>query len=444
MAFGAALFFGVHPMHVESVAWISERKDVLYAFFFLAGLLVYTRNASQRGYARLGLVFLLFLLSCLSKSAAVVFPIVLLLIDYLKERKWTVFVLSLVIGMLAIKTQSETAISGIDQFSSIQKVSFASYSLFAYMAKLILPINLSALYPFPVYSSSESLPAIFLVAPVGILAAIALLAIKFRNNRPLIFGILWFVVNLVLVLQVLTFGNAIIADRYTYIASIGFFIFLTYFLRWLFSVLKSSPKQIDTIMPALAIIGVIIWGGQTVKQNKVWKNSASLWSNAISVTPDKKNPLAYVQRGMHYYETAKPNKAKNDFDEVIKQKPSYHKGFSLRGQIYLDADQLDKAEADLNKALSLYQGDYQLWNSRGHLNYKKKDFEAALSDYNKSIALNGRFKKSLNNRAIIYHSTNRFDLALKDYDAALALDPKYPPALGNRATLLKAMEAEGN
>jgi len=88
LAFGAALFFGVHPMHVESVTWISERKDVLYAFFFLAGLLVYARRPDGKGWGSLGLVFVLFLLSCLSKSAAVVFPLVLLLIDFLQKRKF--------------------------------------------------------------------------------------------------------------------------------------------------------------------------------------------------------------------------------------------------------------------------------------------------------------------------------------------------------------------
>lgn len=448
MAFGAALFFGLHPMHVESVTWISERKDVLYAFFFLAGLLVYARKPAERTMGKLGLVFLLFVLSCLSKSAAVVFPLVLLLIDYLQERKWSFatllekapfFLVSLAVGLLAIKTQSESAIS-VDQFSYVQKVCFASYSLFAYATKLILPLNLSALYPFPVYSSADKLPTLFMLAPVGIIGVFVMMVTKFKNNRPMLFGLLFFVVNLVLVLQVLTFGNALIADRYTYISSIGFFIFLTFFLRWLFTALPSTPKQTNMILPALGMAAAIFYGAQTIKQNKVWKDSVSLWTNAINVTPEKKNPLAYTQRGMHYYESGKPEKAKRDFNEVIKQKPAYHKGYHLRGQIFLDAGQLENAEADFSKALSIYDNDYELWNSRGHLNYKRNLFDDALADFNKSIALNGQFKKSLMNRAIIYHTKFQYDLALKDYNAALALDPNYTLALRNKETLLKAMK----
>src|SRR5206468_1471053 len=145
-----SLLFGIHPMHVESVAWVAERKDVLYTFFFLAGLITYLRYDETKKLAWILFTFLLFVLSVLSKAMAVVFPIVLLLIDYYKGKKITFrlvaekipfLVVSMVGGWLAVHIQSRSAIAAYSLFSLVDRMSFGFYGYISYIWKLFLPIH---------------------------------------------------------------------------------------------------------------------------------------------------------------------------------------------------------------------------------------------------------------------------------------------------------------
>jgi hypothetical protein len=152
-----ALLFAIHPLHVESVAWISERKDLLYSAFFLGGLLIYLNYLNKKSLITLGSVFLLFVFSLLSKPAAVIFPVVLLVIDYFNERldqkqtyieKIPFFILSVLFGLITIKIQKEFEATGMLSFSLFQRFLFANYGIMMYLVKTIFPIRLCAFYPF--------------------------------------------------------------------------------------------------------------------------------------------------------------------------------------------------------------------------------------------------------------------------------------------------------
>jgi len=305
---------------------------------------------------------------------------------------------------------------------------------FHFLGKLLFPFSLSALYPYPIASGTESLPTLYLLAPIAVLALVVGLIARFRNHRKVIFGFLFFAVNLVLILQIISVGNAIIADRYTYIASIGFFIFLTYLLHWIFDRLPYGSKQKAGILPALAVMATVVWGAAGFQQCGVWENSDTLWSQAIENTSP--NPVARIQRGSHFRNSGKANKAMRDFNALIKEDPQYHKGWYHRGQLYEAQNELEKAEKDLNKAISIYENDFEVWNSRGAIYYKQKDFEKAIADYNRSIDLNPNFHKSHYNRAIAYHQLGDKEQALRDYDRAIELFPTYQLAIQNRNFLL--------
>ena len=230
----AGLLFAVHPMHVESVAWISERKDVLYSLFFISGLIVYYYYLKEKKIIYLVCVFILFFLSVLAKAMAVVFPLVLLLMDILLQRKWSFrivvekipfFIISVFFGMLAIRIQSEGAINEWQTFTLYQRIMHASYGFVSYLSSFFDPSHLSAFYPYPAINEHGQLPMIFSVSPfifafiIGL--SIACLFVKNKLVKVFGFGMLFYFVTLALVLQFLSVGKAITADRYTYIPYIG-------------------------------------------------------------------------------------------------------------------------------------------------------------------------------------------------------------------------------
>jgi hypothetical protein len=231
VAFLVAMLFGIHPLHVESVAWISERKDVLYSFFFLSSLISYVKYLHKKQTLFYILSLLLFLASCLSKAMAITLPFVLFLIEYLlrhKIDKKTLFgklpfgLISLVFCIITLLTQyGPSHAKPAHLFSFLDNILRAGYGLMFYIYKIILPVRLSGLYPNP-QNIGGNYPMVFFLAPLVIILLI-LLIIKFRNNRKVIFGTGFFIITILPVLQLLPVGWAIAADRYTYIPAIGIF-----------------------------------------------------------------------------------------------------------------------------------------------------------------------------------------------------------------------------
>ncbi len=437
-----SLLFGVHPMHVESVAWIAERKDVLYTFFFMGGMLTYLRYRANQQMMWLVATFVLGLASLLSKPAAVVFPIALWLVDLYQGRKWDarMFVekipflaLSVVIGIVTIKIQSQSAISQPDAYSMVQRISFAGYGFMMYIAKLFVPINLSALYPYPVKTSADTLPLIFKVAPLLALVITGAFAWWMRTSKAVLFGFLFFVLNLLLVLQLLPVGNAVMADRYSYLAYVGLCFALASGIAGLY---KQRP-QWRMLLLGLVAVGGLVLTGMTYQRCGVWKNSGTLWSDVLSKYPD--NSIAHFKRGEYNSEQKRGAEAMKDYSNAIKHNPSDAKALTNRGLIYFNQKKYQEALADFNQAIKANPQLFNAWLNRGRLYYQQKEYDKALVDYNKALEFNAQSHIAYNNRAIIYHETGDLENALKDYDKALALSPNYASAKKNRAILMKQM-----
>ncbi len=170
----SALWFGIHPMHVESVAWISERKDVLYCFFFLLSCIAYLKYLETNRFLLLASCFFFFVLSCLSKAMAVPLPLVLILIDILHKRKINFkvvlekapfLIVALLIGYNAVLIQDKGAIAEFEIFTLAERFMFAAYGFFMYIVKLIAPFELSAFYPYPNLDESGNIPAVYYLSP---------------------------------------------------------------------------------------------------------------------------------------------------------------------------------------------------------------------------------------------------------------------------------------
>ncbi|MDP4267514.1 MAG: glycosyltransferase family 39 protein, partial [Bacteroidota bacterium] len=224
VSFIVSFLFALHPLHVESVSWISGTKDVLYTFFLIISLysyLLYLEKKKFSPYYIYSLVF--FILSCLSKAMAVVLPLLLFLIDYLHNRKadFRMFaekipflLISLVMGIVTIYAQkSGNAIGEVTTTSFWQNLLIASHGILFYIYKMLLPYNLSAFYPYP-NQVSGTLPFKFLIAPVFVFAIFGLIFWSKKYTKIIIFGFLFYLLNILQVLQILPVGNAIAAERY--------------------------------------------------------------------------------------------------------------------------------------------------------------------------------------------------------------------------------------
>jgi tetratricopeptide (TPR) repeat protein len=410
-----AVFFGIHPLHVESVAWVSGRKDVLYAVFYLSGCVSYVQWIQQgraRAFYYAG-TLVLFMLSLLSKGMAVTFPVALLLIDFLAGRRATIrraileklpfFLLSVLFGIVAIIAQQAKGALPTTPFPLLDRLLVACHGLLAYLVKGLVPTGLSAFYPYPV-APGTPLPAAFYAAPLGVIGLAIAVYLLGRRSRGVGFGALFYLANVLLVLQVFPVGSAIIADRYTYLSYVGFGLMLAESLRLLAGRIgaRSAPVWVGGAV-SLAVCAVLLIAA-TRARCEVWKSSDRLWS------------------------------------DVIRKHPNVEMAYKNRAVAAREAGRNEEAAADLERALALNPRDPEAWCNRGNVRFSKAQFDSALSDLDMAIRLDGRSAVSRNSRGAVYFSLGRLDEALADFDSALALKDAYPEAHLNRGNTLSLLK----
>lgn len=412
--FFVAMIFAVHPMHVESVAWISERKDVLYTFFFLLALLKYNdyKEATTNKWKSYLLLLLFFLLSLMSKSAAVVFPVALFAIDWYERRKLNLMliaekipmlVLSLLFGIIALKSQTEAMQDLAPLLTLTERLQIVNHSLLTYLYKFFLPINLSGYYPYPIKDNGV-LPSIYSIAPFITLGIIGLIAWLGRKNRELIFGLAFFIINLALVLQLKPVGGAVLAERYTYVPYIGLAIPLAFWLG------RRADKS--KLFQVLILLIGIIFSVASFNRVPVWKSGDALFSNVLEQFP--RNPYAWDNRGGLYWDIYASKKYK---DNPAKKK------------IYTD-----KAYHDYTMALQLDASYVLPWSHRGILLFNNNRYEEALSDFNKALELKPDYNDALLGRANTLSTLQKYKEAIPDYDAYLKMYPDSAQAYVWRGT----------
>ncbi len=431
-----ALFFGIHPMHVESVAWIVERKDVLFTFFYLLSLIFYL-NYSKRKTLKYYILFtFLGILSLLSKPAAVTLPVVLILIDYFQNRtisiknvfnKLPLFVGAFLLGVATILIQKDDAIGDLNQFSIFEKIGHASYALSIYLVKSIVPYGFSVMHPYP---EGTSLWTLKLVSAVLLIAVIlALILKKGIKNKYVVFGTVFFVINLILVLQFFSVGRAIVAERYTYLPYIGLFFIIGYVWDYAFKKQKSYRKAMTGFLVGL----VILCSFSTWNQSKIWKSSETLWSKVIKEYPG--DWYAYIGRGNYYKDIGAFKMAINDYSKAISLNPNHFHNYFNRGDAYRALGQYQNAITDYNEAIEINPDYAKAYVNRGQFLYELQQFEAALSDFNKAIQLDEAITQTYVNRANVHLAQNNYEYALKDYNKAIALNDDQYEAWYNRGNL---------
>lgn len=427
-----SLFFGIHPMHVESVAWIAERKDVLYAFFYLIGLITYLRYLGARQLVWLIATLLAFVLSAASKPAAVVFPLTLLAIDWYRRRAFTLsvvleklpfFAVAIADGILTLSAQQVTGAMAI-QWNLFQKLLFASYGTVMYVVKLFIPVHLSAIYPYP-NIEGQGPGTEFYVAFVALAILLPTVVYLCRRVRAVLFGLAFFLINIALVLQFATVGEAVMADRYTYLPYIGLFLALAWWL-------DERPGAIPSRFPVkplvtgcfLLLLPVSLI--QSWRRCDVWQNSGTFWNDTIQKYP-RRIVDAYIYRGRYNHRVAKrPDDALADFDQAIALNPKVARAWNFKGMVLVDLNQNDSAFVCFDRAVELKPDYAAALNNRGGIELRKGDLAAAVADFSGAIKLDTRLWDAYTNRALAYSMTREYEKAIADLRRALEMDPINP------------------
>lgn len=445
----AALLFGIHPMRVESVAWISERKDVLYSLFYLAALLAYVRYISNEKRGQLLLTLLFFVLSLLSKIQAVALPFVLVLLDLYFKRKIGVktilekgvfFIIAFVVGFLgstvffknAFVTTDSKAI--VNTFNYFGQVVLGGYAFTIYLLKSVVPFAYSATYPTP--SSLQIQHLIGALITVLILAgAIAL----WRKFKFVTFGLMFFSFNIMFLLMPFQ-GNetAFLNDRYVYFAYIGLFFIMAMGMQQLSERLSSYRKPIISFAVAL----LVIYGIMTINYIPVWTNSNTLWTYVIDKYPGKM-AIAHLNRGNYWYSKNQKDKALDDFSLAIEINPEFSSAYANRSLVYLDKGETEKALKDYNRYLELLhpfdtKGNRlnlslsDSFSHRGSIYSRMGQYEKALADFQKAIELDPFNSDIYFKRALIYMQLHEYDKAVRDFNLCHQADPANADVINNR------------
>jgi len=363
-----AVLFALHPLQVEPVAWVAERKDVLSAFFWMLTLYVYVVYSNKPGIARYLTVLSLFALGLLSKPMVVTLPVVLLLLDWwplgrfdsdsvgnsaflrrfvrLFVEKIPFFALSACLSAITYLIKQEQG-EIVTDLSFMEKVARAFISYCEYIYKMVWPSKLAVYYPV-----SEALPSTALVvfAVLMFLLITGLVFLARKRSPFLITGWVWYVVALLPVIGLIQSGACTFADRYTYLPIIGLFVMIVWGISQL-SEQWQTPREVLVILSAVVLVGMVVISSMQLKH---WKNSFTLLSHAIEVTD--KNWLALNNLGQAYLSAGRVDDAIWYFDESVKAKPSYVIALVNLGALLAVKNQPEESVAVLKRALLIEPG----------------------------------------------------------------------------------------
>lgn len=421
-----SLFFGIHTMQVESVAWISERKNVLYTLFFFGSLIFYIKYLKNNYKRNYFFALFLFIVSLLSKGMAVPLSMCLIAIDYYAGRKILsgkvimekvpFILLSIFFGIVAIKVQQVSGATGREEYISIlERIAIAGYGFTQYIIKLIYPFKLSAYYPYPV-RLGESLPISYYYYIIVPFVLLFFLIRYLKNNRIVVFGALFFILNIALVLQLIPVGDAIMADRYVYIPIVGFFLIIGYYCNVLWERLF---KYRNLLLIAFIVYSYIICF-KTFQRVEVWRNSLTLWNDSIKKYPQY-NDRGYLNRGNVYLETDNYMEAFKDYNKVLLFNPYSVSANIGMGLLKMKLKDLNGAVEYFNTALSRKKI-YELYVNKAVVNILLSDYETARKDLDTARNLNPLGTEVFINRGIIEINLENYNKAIDELNEATKMN----------------------
>ena len=462
-----AALFAVHPLHVESVAWVSERKDVLSAVFFFLMLHAYSRYARTPSVMRYLAVVMLFAAGLMSKPMLVSAPIILLFLDYWPLRRFEqsslirgkakasdsdeqrrkirrlyfekipLFVLSAVACILTFVLQKRTA-GAIPPLPFLWRIENAFVSYVIYIWKTLWPVRLAVFYPHP----NDTLALWEIIFAMLLLVAITAAVIIFRKQRPyLLTGWFWYLVMLIPVIGIVQVGEQGHADRYTYLPHIGLFVAVVWFAIDMATIRRSKPRVTVTAAAAVLVILALAWAA--FSQTSYWRNSETLWKHALAVTSD--NDVAHNNLGYLCNDRGELDEAISHFESAArirlgKRDPHYDLASAFvqmnLGDALARKGRSDDAMLHYDKAIKLQPNYADAYYNRGTVLFAKGRTDEAIADWTKALETqpnDADAHTSLGN-ALLQKGSPRE--AIAHYLTALALAPEDPHSRNNLAWIL--------
>ena len=417
-----ALLFGIHPMHVESVAWISERKDLLYTLFYVAAMIVYISYVRTKQIKYLVWVTVLGALSLLCKPAAIVLPLSLIALDYYLKREWNwswiiekipLFVLSAIMAYVTLSIQSEKAVASVEIHGIVDRICFAGFGLIWYLLKVIVPFPLSALHPFP-----KELSVYYYLGTAASVAGILFLALKVRS-RNYLFGFGFYVINLLLVLQLISIGNAVVAERYTYVPYISIFFLMAMEAARLVS---GNGSKYKLIVFSVAGIWICSLAYITWTRIPVWKSSQVLWEDVLSHYPNSSR--AWTNKGLDLYDQKKWPEVIEHLTKALEEDPKHKDALEWRGRTYLEMNEPEKALTDATLLNKLYPNKEVAIFLLARAQDASGQYNEAITNYNLLVATYPDKPVYFNNRGVVYfNKLKNIQAAKADFEEAIRLDP---------------------
>lgn len=480
-----AAVFALHPAHVESVAWVSERKDVLSTVFWMLTMLAYARYARRPGPANYALVFGALALGLMAKPMLVTLPCVLLLLDYWPLRRFEgsadpawrraihlfieklpLFALSAASSAVTLYVQSSTqTVVSLENLPLAARLSNVVVSLARYLGKMLWPVNLAVHYPHP----KDTLPMGLVAACAALLLFITVAAVVLRKRAPYgLVGWLWYLVTVSPVIGLIQVGTQGMADRYTYVPMIGCSILVA----WGVPDLLALPRRVGLAAPrravrdalwASVVVLVCAMSILTFRQIGVWKDTETLWRHAVRVT--KNNDIACRNLAMFEIEKGRFDAAVSLLETAVRVNPADEGAYYFLGLACHRLGRLDSAESYYRQALRLDPGNIDTMNGLGLALLGNRSFERAIeilraaheadparadsiANYGAALCAAGRHEEAVsllesgvkahpdnpvlsNVLAIALHGVGRTRDAVEQVRKALELRPDYVEAQRN-------------
>ncbi len=445
-AFVAALF-ALHPLHVESVAWVAERKDVLSTFCWILTMWAYLRYVKQPGVIRYLLTMLVFALGLMAKSMLVTIPFVLLLLDYwpfdrIKRVDWKTIsqliwekipfvILSAASAVLTfIAQQSGGAVVSFVGLPIKYRIYSAFISYIEYIRIMIWPAGLAFFYPHPGLKVSILYA---LISAVLLLAATVLVLLFTKNHRYLFTGWFWYLGTLVPVIRFIQIGEQAMADRYTYITLTGLFIIIAWGLPQLLEKLLSASPQRKFILWTSSLIVLFALTVCTYLQTQYWKDTITVCQRALAVTKDNCN--AHFCMTKELLEQGRIDEAIWHNSEAIRIKPNYIEALNGLGAALYEAGRVDEAVVYYKKAIEIDPHTFMANVNLGVALASKGKFNEAIEHY--EIAMRTMDTPSVHfNYAHALVNLGRFQEAVAQYHKVLLTTPDDPNVINELGYVL--------
>ena len=439
-----AALFAAHPLHVESVAWLSERKDVLSALFWLLASLAYVSYTRRRSAGRYAMTLALFALGLLSKPMVMTLPIAFLLLDYwplarvdpvrfwlsvrsLCVEKVAFIALAALSGVITFFVQRQGgAVSGLNALSLPVRVINALVSYVRYLVKMVWPVNLAVFYPY-----DKELSVWLGVAAFALLAMISAAVIRARARAPyLMVGWFWYLVTLLPVIGIVQVGTQSIADRYTYLPLLGPFVMIV----WGLHAIAATRLQLRWVAGAAAAAVLLLCALDARAQVGVWQDNETLWTHTLAVT--KENYRAEYAIGTILGQQGRTADAAAHFAEAVRLEPGFAEAHANLGIAEMTLGNLADAEDHFIRALRVHPDDVNTHYNLGITLSRRGRIDDAIVQYREALRLQPSFAAAENGLGFALQSQGKLDEALGHYNAAIQLDPTLADAFHNRGFVL--------